>query len=148
MFFFRKDFAMKFFVVLFFLFSFTTLQGCCIPQYVEYNTIPAWVNKPPSDPKFIYAVGSSTMGLSWDDSKQRARENAIENLSQILSFQIYSKMTEIKTRELQIKGGFQNIVSKSKLQAQEESLWMDKEGISGQKQVFVLMKMPIQESGE
>ena len=136
---FLKIWTKSFLVILFF-----GLAGCCIPQSVEYSNVPEWVYSLPVDGKYAYIVGSAPIvrDVPVHQIIEKAQGNALRGLSQIKSFKIISKAEDRSIRNINLSKELQKISSQSNLGAQQVSLWIDQEGVTGEKQVFILMKMP------
>lgn len=128
----------------FLLFFFFFLSGCCLPQSIEYSKIPEWVYNLPVDGNYAYIVGSAPIIRDVPVHKiiEKAQNNALMGLSQIKSFKIISKAEDRNIKNVNLSKELQRISSSSSLGAQQVSLWIDQEGITGEKQVFILMKMP------
>jgi hypothetical protein len=119
------------------------ISGCCISQRVDYAEIPSWIYKIPVSEKNYYVVGAAGRGLNMQETLQKARENAYYNISNALSFQIFSQSTEAQQNDLNHVKEIQKTCSKAFIKkAQQVDLWIDQNGITGQYQVFVLMEIP------
>ncbi len=119
------------------------IGGCCYPVYQDYSKVPSWIYQPPSEKDAIYVVGAASLGMDMSATLNLARDRALENLAKVLSFKILSQEEVKKSRNYFYRGGWQKVLSKAKLHAIEEARWIDREGITGEVQAYVLMKIPV-----
>ena len=119
------------------------LQGCCIQQRVDYSEVPSWIYKIPVSKSNYYVVGAAGRGLNMEETLKKARENAFYNLSQALSFKIFSQSTEAQQNNINYVRNVQKVYSKTMIkEARQVDMWIDKNEITGQFQVYVLMELP------
>lgn len=119
--------------------------GCCIPWRVEQLKVPSWVFSPPRSKDYVYAVGSAAIGVNYSQMVALARERALEKLAKSVYLYFYAQSEGRHSRAGASRYSLEVIYSKALLHAIEEGRWMDKEGVTGGRRLYLLMKAPLKE---
>jgi len=116
-------------------------------SFLGGGRIPEWIDNPPADQEYLYAIGSYVGSLYPEDNRRNATKEAIRNLSAQIRTRVKDRLEMTGAgNATMVRRRAEMVAENAVKNAQPMAFWVDREGrVKGGRPgtVYVLVRAPV-----